>query len=343
MAGGTQKREHEMVPNFGYLFWPISAKNIRECWKTRVTWKWTAHLIDKARVKNKQPLLINIDETSIPLMFAHGKGNIMVLNGRRAWQVAPRMRIAHEHNRVNFTHLATICNVPAIQPLLPQIIFVGASNLRVGDWNRICETLPNNVYLKRMPSGWNSSNQHKVFLRLLRAILEPFMETYQPILFFDTAPAHMKPEVLAELPTLGIWYVIIPPRMTWLLQPCDTHVFQKFKLYMKTRFQDELLHRPGRLPIEYMIGLLVKAIRHVLQRFVWQLAFDETGLTGNHQLVSKYIKHHLEYDVLEDFSTDCPTMDEIKINWPRGRRVPIDVVMNSLADADGYDADEEIE
>mgnify|MGYP001362111768 CR=1 FL=1 len=297
--------------------------------------------MDKARVRQKEPLFINIDETSIPLIFTHGKGNIMVVNGQQAWQGALRQRIAHEQTRLNFTHLATICNKPELQPLMPQIIFVGRNALRVADWNRICNELPPNVYLKRMPSAWNTNEQHRVFLRLLRAILEPFMDTYQPILFFDTAPSHMRGELLADLPLLGIWYAIIPPRMTWLLQPCDTHAFQKFKLFLKQNFQDELAEAGGRLAIEYMIKLVVKAIRKVLQRFVWADSFIQNGLTGNHRAISKYIRQQLQRVEIEPFSIECPTMDQIRRLWPRNRAVPLAQVMDSLADPDGYAAESE--
>ena len=299
--------------------------------------------MEKARIQGKTPLFLNIDETSVPLVYTHGKGNIMVLSGRRAWQMDLRQPIAHEQSRVNFTHLATICNIPAIQPKLPHIIYCSAPTLRVPDWHRICGTLPANVYLKRMPSAWNTGDQHRVFLRLLRAILEPYCDQYQPILSFDTASAHMRPEVLAELVTLGIWYVIIPPRMTWLLQPLDTHAFQKYKAYLKRGFSDGLAGRAGRVAIEFMIGLVCKAIRYVLQRFTWQEAFEKNGLTGDSTKVSSFIRKHLNMQELEPFPSECPTLDELKVLWPRSRRIPLVQVCDALVDADGYDAESEQE
>ena len=265
----------------------------------------------------------------------------MVLNGRRAWQIDMRQPIASAHNRVNFTHFATICNVPEIQPHLPHVIFVSAASLRVPDWHRICASLPPNVYLKRMPSAWNSADQQRVINRLIRASLEPFMARYQPIVYFDTAPAHMRPEVLHDLPGLGLWYALIPPRMTWMLQPLDSHAFQKYKWYLKTNFQNELAEGADRVAIEYMVGLVVRAIRYVLQRYRWAPAFEQNGLTGDHTKVSAYIRRHIQTEVLEPFSTDAPTMDALRLCWPRARVFPIAEVMDSLADADGYAADDE--
>ena len=167
------------------------------------------------------------------------------------------------------------------------------------------------------------------------------METYQPILFFDTAPAHMRAEVLGDLPGLGIWYVIIPPRMTWLLQPLDSHVFQKFKFFLKTRFQNELTERDGRLDIEYMVQLVIRAIRHVLQRYCWAAAFEQNGLTADHTKVSSFIRKHLQVESLDPFCTEPPSMDALRLCWPRTRRFPIAEVMDSLADVEGYEADDE--
>ena len=267
----------------------------------------------------------------------------MVLSGRRAWHQEYRQPVSAETNRVNFTHLATICNVPAIQPKLPHIIFCAAPTLRVGDWNRLCAEMPANVYLKRMPSSWNTSDQHRVYLRLLRAILEPYLAVYQPIISFDTASAHMNPDVIADFPTLGLWYVVLPPRMTWLLQPLDTHAFQKYKAFLKKGFSDGLAEREGRLAIEFMIRLVVKSIRYVLQKFTWADAFEKNGLTGDHRFISTFIKKHLEVEHVEPFSTECPTLDELRVLWPRSRRVPLAEVFDALADPDGYAADSEVE
>ena len=50
-----------------------------------------------------------------------------------------------------------ICNVPEIQPLLPQVIFISANLLSHATLAIIQDELPHNVFVKRLPSGWNNT------------------------------------------------------------------------------------------------------------------------------------------------------------------------------------------
>jgi hypothetical protein len=53
-----------------------------------VCWQWSEYLMRECREIDKQPLLLNLDETSVPVAFTHGKGNLMVNGGRDAWRAA---------------------------------------------------------------------------------------------------------------------------------------------------------------------------------------------------------------------------------------------------------------
>ena len=245
---------------------------------------------------------------------------------------------------MNFTTLSFICNVPAVQPLLPQVIFVAASMIRLGEWNDVCADLPNNVYVKRMPSSWNTAQQHLVILRLLKMILEPLMGEYQPIVFFDAAPVHLHIEILELMRELGLWYVVIPARLTWLLQPCDTHMFIRFKRFLKVHFQMEFGEYDGRRSVVYMIQLVVRAIRHIIQGYDWSSSFENNGLTNQPERVSSFIKNQIETRDLPPLEGhDPPTLGDLRLCWPRNRPMPEAAVMASFMDDDGYVGDSEAE
>ena len=128
-----------------------------------------------------------------------------------------------------FTHVAIICNIPTIQPLLPPVIFVGAHSITAAEWSEVCRDLPGNVFVKRMPKGWNNADQHRIIVRILGMPLAPFMDLMQPILYVDPAPLHLHPAVLTELAAAGIWFHVIPAMLTLRLQPLDSHGFVLFK------------------------------------------------------------------------------------------------------------------
>lgn len=265
----------------------------------------------------------------------------MVVNGVRVWQMAARQRLRGGEKRINFTHLAFLCNQPAIQPRLPHIIFVARSAMTHAQWDELCAEMPDNVYLKRMPGSWNTVAQHLVVLRLLRAVLEPFMADYQPILSFDAAPIHLDNAILRLLQNSDIWYVIIPARMTWLLQPLDTHCFMHFKKYLKQHFQDEFGGYAERASIMYMIRLLVRAIRFVIQGRDWSVAWSQNGMNADHNGVSRFILQQMQVATVGPFSTDVPSPAHLAVIWPRNRIFPVDTIMASLIEEHGYNADSE--
>ena len=132
-----------------------------------VSWQWSQHLHRQARQQGNVPLLLNLDETSVPVVFTHAKGNMMVCRGLAAWRTLPNQRCARSTMRMFFTHVGIICNDPAIQPLLPQVIFVGAHSITQAQGTAVTSDLPSNVYVKRMPKRWNNAAQHRVIIRIL--------------------------------------------------------------------------------------------------------------------------------------------------------------------------------
>ena len=308
-----------------------------------MVWQWNAHLLQKAAVLGKVPLLINFDETSVPLVHTGLKGNIMVVNGRRAWQQEARQRVRGGEDRMNFTLLTMICDRPEIQIRLPQIIFVSQSILRVPEWGDVCANLPRNVYVKRMPSSWNTAQQLVVIIRLLKAILSDLWATYQPIVSFDAAPCHLSRDVLSMCTEMGVWWVVIPARLTWMLQPCDTHVFQRLKRFLKTRFQSEYEGYIGRVSVRYMLDLVIASIRLVVQGHNWRNAFEETGMAGDAGRVSAFIRRNIDFPQLAAFPDDVPSMGELRLLWPRNKPMPEDLITAALFDNAGYAADSEHE
>ena len=229
-----------------------------------------------------------------------------------------------------FTHVAMICNIPPLQPLLPQVLFVGAAALTKAQCVTLQSELPHNVYLKRMPKGWNNADEHKVIIQLLGLILAEHND-FKAILIFDAAPLHLAPKVLDAIRTAGLLFLLVPAKLTWLLQPLDRFVFFKFKLHLRQKFAEALLD--GSLTVEKvprMIRLVVHAIRHVLQKESWEPAFKRTGMWGNQSALSSSIKRDLQYQELPSIPSDRPTADMARLCWPRNRPFDAELVMSLI-------------
>ena len=284
----------------------------------------------KARESGKELLLLNLDETSIPVQFTHAGGNVMLLDPTKNWHRPPRQAATRSEKRSYFTHVGLICNDVAIQPKLPQVLFIGDKLLPLAAMARIQAVLPDNVYVKRLPKGWNNADEHCVIIRLLGLILAPVLDRYQPVLMFDAAPLHLADEVMHELTSASIWYLVVPARLTWLLQPLDTHGFAKYKWHLKKRFQDTFVGADGTNVTEHMVQLVVETIRVVLQGNRWAPAFASNGLDGDQARVSKYIKDSLEFETLPPYPATRPSAADLRLCWPRNRVVNVAVVYSPL-------------
>ena len=64
------------------------------CPQAAAIWGWSNWLAAEAIRAGKELLLLNLDETPIPLTFPHTRGNVMRLDPARAWLRAARQRSA---------------------------------------------------------------------------------------------------------------------------------------------------------------------------------------------------------------------------------------------------------
>ena len=110
-------------------------------------------MIKHVEAAGKQPLLINLYETAIPVVFTKEKSTVMVCRGADVWRAVPRLRVSKADTRMYFTLVATICSNPEIQRILPQVLFVGASTIKADAYAALKANLPDNVYIRTMPKG----------------------------------------------------------------------------------------------------------------------------------------------------------------------------------------------
>ena len=298
--------------------------------QAKIFWQWARYLCRNADPSGKTPLLLNLDETAIPVVFTQQAGTVMVGKGAGVWKSLPRQRVSKADTRLYFTHVAVICNIPSIQPLLPQVIFLGAASITKAQFDALKTDLPDNVFLKRMPKGWNNSDQHREIVKLLSVILSKLPQ-FQPILCFDAAPLHLSADVLQELLSGSVNFLLVPAKMTYLLQPLDTHVFMRFKLYLKQRFVEAVLAgAPDENKTVRMVRLVIRAVRHVLQAHEWEVAFKQTGIWRDQSMVSSSILRNLCYEELPAIDSSRPAPELLRTLWPRNRHFHEELVMSLL-------------
>ena len=78
--------------------------------QVRAVWSWSNYLAEAATARSLPILAINLDESSIPVVFSHGYGNVAAGSVAAGGAAAPVQPVTKSEARTNFTLVATICS-----------------------------------------------------------------------------------------------------------------------------------------------------------------------------------------------------------------------------------------
>jgi len=263
-----------------------------------------------------------MDETSV-CMFQGGAKGTVLRSKRHRGADEPVERASLAKKRTCLTHCGMICDRSDLQPLLPQVIIGNCATFLLRDWESLRAGLPPNVHLIRQKSAWNNVKVCVWIIGLLHSALRGHLEHLQPILFLDACRLHLHRGVIAACARHGIWVVIIPAKLTWLLQPCDTHAFQRYKAYLKSACQRRRAQADdGALSVRCLVESICETILHVLQGQKWTLAFDLDGFGRQQEEISMYLQRQLGLNGAPMVASSRPSEEQVGICFPRRSKVP---------------------
>ena len=281
------------------------------------TWRWSNYMSDQSAVQGKLPLRINIDESPMPIVYTGATGNICKSPRVNAFARRPATR---GEQRMHFTFVAMICDVPWIQNLLPQVLVVPQRCLPENLWRKIVSELPHNTYLLRNKSMWLNTGIFRSILRLLRKILHHhhIQRRYKVILYLDAFGGHISIGSLQQMHAYHYWFVLLPASLTWLLQPLDVKTFALVKRFLRQRFLSYTSQAQDGPHILKALRDLIVAIERFFTNQDWSCAFIALGLSGI-PATSKTLLRELVWDAPPPVSRERPDEEAIRENTPRGR------------------------
>ena len=309
------------VPFFGPSFFSAPQKCSRPAAaEARSVWQWWNCLEEHVALPRKV-LRVNVDETAVRFYMPQRAG---LVAKRRRGGPSPTQDASRRQQRACVTHVAAICDDTAVQPLLPQVFIGNEAVLQASAVKLVRPALHKNVILLRRKSGWVNKDFLVSYVKLLAACLEPFALAYQPILLWDALPAHCAPSVLRAAARAGLWVVIVPAKMTWLLQPLDTDVFSRYKHYLRRRYLQLLCDsHDGRVAATSIILAMNDACREVLQGNDWAAAFLRCGFGAAQSRVKRRMAEELELDRVESAGSALPTLMQLSAIFPNRLDAPI--------------------
>ncbi len=103
---------------------------------------------------------------------------------------------------------------------------------------------------------------------------------------------------------------LIPNGCTWLLQPLDTHVFRKYKSYIRQEYnRQQAVSQRHSVQVGALILMVCKAIRFVLQGFCWATPFNHNGYAQAGRMVSDRVLTSLRLETVS--SLEEPSLLEL--------------------------------
>ena len=129
-----------------------------------------------------------------------------------------------------------------------------------------------------------------------------------------------------------LWPIVIPARLTWLLQALDTHAFAAFKVRIQRLFQDARLGAlDGTDILKTLLTVVVRAIHEVFDYNDWSKPFASNGMSHQQRRVSARVKTHLGlagHAII--IPKTRPSVEQLKKCFPRRAHVPVGALFRPL-------------
>ena len=235
----------------------------------------------KDRVEGgKQPVLLNLDETSISYSSHGAKGYFArhLLKSRKATS-----RVRKKELRGSVSHVAIIAARPEVQKRLPQVFIGNRHRFTLGLLAEVAGITPEFVHLFRRKSSWNNIENMISILDLLTDALGHFPDL-QPILVLDTVRCHIAPRILSKAAELKLWIALVPAGLTYLLQPLDVRCFAQYEAFLRAAYRTARM-TTGAMSARQWLMLLFQVCTDFLNSTSWAPAFRSVGVgTGELKL-----------------------------------------------------------
>ena len=271
--------------------------------------RWLTEVV----LHNRKFVLVNMDETGVANCEASKQGYWMATDP----EVAGRTLHKASKGKADYTDqktslLGVICSDPLIQPHLRQLILPKYRGKKMPPkyMQELYADIGYPAQVVHGTTGWNDDACFRFFLLELRKVVYAIDPEMWIVLILDTCRVHVSRQNLLYIRSLGLLIILIPARLTWLLQMLDVYVFAELKRRLRMLTSMARIAAPnGVLDNGQWIPILGRVAREVLFQADWQRTFSKCGLCHDIALANKTIKGYLEQ--VTDRAPAKPTEEEL--------------------------------
>ena len=237
------------------------------------------------------------------------------------------------------SHIGVICDREDIQATLPQFVVGNAHTLLARQIAALRRGRPLNVRLIRQKSAWSNGRLTANLVRHIAAALDGRSgraRDVQVLLLLDAAKIHFTLAVLRACKAANFWLVIIPPRLTFLIQPLDTDAFALYKSVLLDAYQEarsRSANADGDLSMAEFLPCIDGAIQSVLEGRPWAAAFDRDGFGAGQRALGDRVKTRLQLGGAVAVPSSRPSDVQVRRCFPRNSRPDFDLLWSLFDEA----------
>ena len=219
------------------------------------------------------------------------------------------------------TFIGFVTHDHEIQPKLPQVILGNKHKLTLGLVAELAAVKPAGFCIWREESSWTNRSIMCRILTLLCKCLAEYSVTHQIILVLDVASCHFHSSVLGYATRLGIRLVFVPAKLTFLLQPLDSHCFSRLKRKLKEKWLSLAAESDsGTVSHQAWLSAVFIVVPSVLCGVKWKPAFQANGLLGE-QLISARVLEQVGWASPPVVPACIPSEEQLKSVFPKRAQV----------------------
>ena len=226
-----------------------------------------------------------------------------------------------------------ICDDPEIQARSPQLVIIGSRFITKEEFaciepsaERAC------LRLVRNKTSSMATDMFEYMVTQLARALGDVKNSRTVHVYGDEYKAHVGRRVWKAFAEQGMNYCLIPAKLTWILQPLDTHAFAGYKNFLANECQRISVARiEGRLSMHHLLDAVAATINKYLNVSDWTQAFYDTGLVGSQRCVSTRALEKWDSQKDQSFrDTRYRLLEQLANVFPRNLSPPVDLLFVEL-------------
>ena len=291
-------------------------------------WRW-ANFWESRCPPGKRVVYVNLDETSVPMMYPAGQGYVHIPSGTsRRGVLSGEQPCSLAQRRSYMSLVAMLSDDVDVQSRLPQVLMSNRRLLPDSALEELKKALGDSErkFVWRRQSAWVDASAMIRILQLLRESLQPIWQNIHVVLLLDCCPVHASKKVVATAGRLGFHLVMVPASMTGVLQPLDAYAFAGLKKrHRDSVLQDSTKSASGAIDVVTHCRLLFDAVESYLSKGSWAQAFRGCGFGAAQQHVGHRARVKLQWpEGPPQVGSRLPSFPDLEAVWLRGKHVLID-------------------